>query len=86
MGRVMSGTRVTRAMVRDAAARAFPTGGWRVQQDMVTDRWEVARWGADGHNWRVLLAGLTSREMWGALEVIAATRREDETTTDDDGR
>ncbi len=80
----MSGTRVTRAMVRDAAARAFPTGGWRVQQDMVTDRWGVARWGEDGHSWRVLLAGLTSREMWGALEVIAATRREDETTTDDD--
>jgi hypothetical protein len=44
----MSGTRVTRAMVRDAAARAFPTGGWRVQQDMVTDRWEVARWGRMG--------------------------------------
>ncbi len=79
----MSGTRVTRAMVRDAAARAFPTGGWRVQQDMVTDRWEVARWGEDGHSWRVLLAGLTSREMWGALEVIAATRT-DEPTTDDE--
>lgn len=69
----MSATRVTRAMVRDAAARAFPRGGWRVQQDMVTERWEVARWNADGHSWRVLLAGLTSREMWGALEVIAAT-------------
>lgn len=69
----MSGTRVTRAMVRDAAARAFPRGGWRVQQDMITDRWEVARWAADGHSWRVLLAGLTSREIWGALEVIAAT-------------
>ena len=69
----MSATRVTRAMVRDAAARAFPRGGWRVQQDMVTDRWEVARWREDGHSWRVLLAGLTSREMWGALEVIAAT-------------
>ena len=80
----MSGTRVTRAMVRDAAARAFPDGGWRVQQDMVTDRWELARWGEDGHTWRVLLAGLTSREMWGALEVIAATRREDETETDTD--
>ena len=79
----MSGTRVTRAMVRDAAARAFPTGDWRVQQDMVTDRWEVARRPADGHSWRVLLAGLTSREMWGALEVIAATRR-DETETDDE--
>ena len=70
----MSATRVTRAMVRDAAARAFPDGGWRVQQDMVTERWEVAQWAADGHAWRVLLAGLTSREMWGALEVIAATR------------
>ena len=76
----MSATRVTRAMVRDAAARAFSDGGWRVQQDMVTDRWELARWGEDGHSWRVLLAGLTSREMWGALEVIAATRRDE---TDD---
>jgi hypothetical protein len=51
---------------------------------MVTDRWEVAQWAADGHAWRVLLAGLTSREMWGALEVIAATRQ-DETETDDNG-
>ena len=58
----MSGTRVTRAMVRDAAARAFPRGGWRV-----------------------LLAGLTSREMWGALEVIAATRR-DETDDNNGGK
>lgn len=74
----MSATRVTRAMVRDAAARAFPTGGWRVQQDMVTDRWEVAKWAADGHTWRVLLAGLTSREMWGALEVIAATNNNEQ--------
>ncbi len=65
-------------MVRDAAARAFPTGGWRVQQDMVTDRWEVARWAADGHSWSVLLAGLTSREMWGALEVIAATNNNEQ--------
>ena len=80
----MSGTRVTRAMVRDAAARAFPTGDWRVQHDMVTDRWEVARWREDGHSWRVLLAGLTSREMWGALEVIAATRRDDEMDNDND--
>jgi len=74
----VSGTRVTRAMVRDAAARAFPDGGWRVQQDMVTDRWEVARWREDGHSWRVLLAGLTSREMWGALEVIAATNNNEQ--------
>ena len=44
---------------------------------MVTDRWELARWGEDGHSWRVLLAGLTSREMWGALEVIAATKIDD---------
>ena len=79
----MSATRVTRAMVRDAAARAFSDGGWRVQQDMITDRWELARWGEDGHSWRVLLAGLTSREMWGALEVIAATRR-DEMDNDND--
>lgn len=42
---------------------------------MVTERWEVAQWAADGRDWRVLLAGLTSREMWGALEVIAATRQ-----------
>lgn len=82
----MSGTRVTRAMVRDAAARAFPTGDWRVQQDMVTDRWEVARWAEDGHSWRVLLAGLTSREMWGALEVIAATRRDDEMDDNNGGK
>ena len=74
----MSGTRVTRAMVRDAAARAFPDGEWRVQQDMITERWSVARWGEDGHSWRVLLAGLTSREMWGALEVIAATNNNEQ--------
>ena len=82
MGRVMSATRVTRAMVRDAAARAFPRGGWRVQQDMVTERWEVAQWAEDGRDWRVLLAGLTSREMWGALEVIAATRETNDNNND----
>jgi len=71
-------------MVRDAATRAFPDGGWRVQQDMVTDRWEVAQWAEDGRDWRVLLAGLTSREMWGALEVIAATRASDEMDNDND--
>ena len=76
----MSGTRVTRSMVDDAASRALGDG-WRVACDDVTARWRVEQW-RDG-KWRVMLAGLTAREMWGALEVLAATKT-DEPTTDDE--